>query len=137
MESNPVSVIADNAEYEKKMLRLSSIRTYFMFMMVLGLLAVMVVMFSMGAQLNRILAQAESTFTQLNSIAADINSADLPKMFDEINVLVKQGQSAASSAATGVEEAVATLDALDIETLNESIADLHAVIEPLSKFFGR
>lgn len=137
METNPVSVPAINAEYEKKMLRLSRIRTFFMFLMVAGLFVVTIFMFSMGAQLNRILLQAESTFTQLNGIAADINSANLPQMFQEINVLVEQGQVAASSAVTGVEEAVGTLDELDIETLNESIADLHAVIEPLSKFFGR
>ncbi len=137
MEANPVSVPAASAEYEKKMLRLSRIRTFFMFLMVAGLFVVTVFMFSMGAQLNGILVQAESTFTQLNGIAADINSANLPQMFQEINVLVEQGQVAASSAVTGVEEAVGTLDELDIETLNESIADLHAVIEPLSKFFGR
>ncbi|HWR24089.1 MAG TPA: hypothetical protein VN366_11505 [Feifaniaceae bacterium] len=137
MEVNPASAQSANVEYEKKMLRLSRIRTFFMFLMVAGLFAVIIFVLPMGAQLNRILLQAESTFTQLNGIAADIGSADLPQMFGEINVLVEQGQAAASSAAAGVEEMMGTLDELDIETLNKSIADLHAVIEPLSRFFSR
>ena len=137
METNPVSAQQTSVTYEKKMLQLSRIRTFLMFLMAVALFGVTMFMILAGTQLNRILIQAESTFTQLNTIAADINSANLPQMFHEINVLVEQGQTAASSAATGVEEAVRTLDELDIKTLNESIADLHAVIEPLSKFFGR
>ena len=135
METNPASTQQD-AEYEKKMLQLSRIRTVLMLLMAVALFGVTLFMISAGAQINRILLQAETTFTQLNAIADDIHSANLPLMFDEINVLVEQGQTAASSAAIGVGEAVRTLNELDIETLNESIADLHAVIEPLSKLLG-
>ena len=136
METN-AETTKQYTEYEKKMLRLSRIRTLLSLLMVAALALVALFLVSAASQLNRILTQAESTFVQLNVIATDINDANLPEMFQEINVLVEQGQTAASSAATGVEEAVNTLDELDIETLNKSIADLHAVIEPLSSFFQR
>ncbi len=136
METN-AETTKQYTEYEKKMLRLSRIRTLLSLLMVAALALVALFLVSAASQLNRILTQAESTFVQLNVIATDINDANLPEMFQEINVLVEQGQTAASSAATGVEEAVNTLDELDIETLNKSIADLHAVIEPLSRFFQR
>ena len=136
MESSP-AVERQSTDYEKKMLKLSRIRTILLLVMAAALVAVALFAFSFGSQINRILYQAEDTFVQLNVIAADINASNLPEMFGEINVLVEQGQVAAASAATGAEKAFSTLEEIDVETLNKSIQDLHAVIEPLSRFFKR
>ncbi len=134
---NSTPVQDAQAEYRKKMLNLARFRTLLSALMTLVLLFMGGFALTMGARLNGILNSAESTFTQLDMIATDINEADLPGMFDEINTLVQDGQAAASTAATGVEDALARIEKLDIETLNKTIQDFSAVVEPLSRLFGR
>lgn len=134
---NSTPVQDAQAEYRKKMLNLARFRTLLSALMTLVLLFMGGFALTMGARLNGILNSAESTFTQLDMIATDINEADLPGMFDEINTLVQDGQAAASTAATGVEDALARIEKLDIETLNKTIQDFAAVVEPLSRLFGR
>ena len=134
---NSTPVQDAQAEYRKKMLNLARFRTLLSVLMTLVLLFMGGFALTMGARLNGILNSAESTFTQLDMIATDINEADLPGMFDEINTLVQDGQAAASTAATGVEDALARIEKLDIETLNKTIQDFAAVVEPLSRLFGR
>lgn len=134
---NSMPVQDAQTEYRKKMLNLSRFRNMLLVLMTLVLLFMGAFAFTMGARLNSILNSAESTFTQLNMIATDINEADLPGMFGEINTLVQDGQAAASTAATGLEDALNKIESLDIETLNKTIRDFAAVVEPLSKLFGR
>lgn len=124
-------------EYLKKMLRHSRLRTLLTAIMTAIFLGLGVFALQAGAQLNHILYEAETTFSKLSAISADIGEADVPGMIDEINVLVQDGQTAAAAATDSMQTAAAKVDALDIDTLNQSIQDFAAVVEPLSKLFGR
>ena len=66
----------------------------------------------------------------LEDVTAQLAEADLGGMAEEVGELVHTSQSS-------VEEALAKLNEIDLETLNKAISDLAAVVEPLANFFGR
>lgn len=132
-----LSVQDTQTEYLKKMLRHSRLRTLLTAVMTLIFLGLGVFALQAGTQLNSILYEAETTFSKLSAISADIEEADVPGMIEQINVLVQDGQTAAAAATGSMQTAAAKMDALDIDTLNHSIQDFAAVVEPLSKLFGR
>ena len=57
----------------------------------------------------------QQTSKELGTISTSISSDGLPKLYESLDNLNK----------------------LDMETLNQSIADLAAVIDPLARFFGK
>ena len=127
----------DSAYYYKKMLSQSRLRTFFCGVIALVIAALGIFAISAASQVNRILYNAESTFDNLNEIAADFQEVDLQGMLSEVNVLIEDGQSAAADASAGMAKAVEKIETLDIEKLNQSIEDFSAIVEPLSRFFGR
>jgi N-acyl-L-homoserine lactone synthetase len=138
MEPSAIISVQDaQTEYMKKMLRHSRLRTLFTAVMTVIFLGLGVFALQAGAQLNRILYEAETTFSKLSAISAQIDEADVPGMIEQINVLVQDGQTAAAAATDSMQTAADKMEALDIDTLNRSIQDFAAVVEPLSRLFGR
>jgi N-acyl-L-homoserine lactone synthetase len=138
MEPSAIISVQDaQTEYLKKMLRHSRLRTLLTAIMTMVFLGLGVFALQAGTQLNRILYEAETTFSKLSAISTDIDEADVPGMIAQINVLVEDGQTAAAAATDSMQTAAAKMEALDIDTLNQSIQDFAAVVEPLSKLFGR
>lgn len=76
------------------------------------------------------IAQAEEVLGNLARVTEDLSDADLPGLIDNLNGLVTE-------SGAGIQEAMETLGAVDIETLNEAIGDLQAIVEPLARLFGR
>lgn len=138
MEPSAIISVQDaQTEYLKKMLRQSRLRTLLTAVMTMIFLGLGVFALQAGAQLSSILYEAETTFSKLSAISSEIDEADVPGMIEQINVLVQDGQTAAAAATDSMQTAAAKMEALDIDTLNQSIQDFAAVVEPLSKLFGR
>lgn len=68
------------------------------------------------------------TFAEVDSAVAQIG--DMREELDSAMEEMASGMEALKTAASGMDE-------LDFGTLNEAIADLGAVVEPLSRLFGR
>lgn len=82
--------------------------------------------------LQQMADQAGTVMANLDTVAQDLADADLGSMVENVNTLAADSQ-------TVITEAIEKLDTIDIDTLNQAIADLADVVEPLakvSKFFG-
>ena len=82
--------------------------------------------------LQQMADQAGTVMANLDTVAQDLADADLGSMVENVNTLAADSQ-------TVITEAIKKLDTIDIDTLNQAIADLADVVEPLakvSKFFG-
>lgn len=86
-------------------------------------------------QLRQIIMQTETVLTNLETVTTELASADLPGMVSEIDVLVGNVDELVSTSQTGVEQAIAKINAISFDQLNEAIKDLSDVIEPIAKFF--
>lgn len=73
----------------------------------------------------------------LEEISAQLAAIDMTEMGKNINDLLVQAQASLANAEEALAKASETLDAIDIEALNNAIADLKAVIQPLANFVNR
>ena len=73
--------------------------------------------------------QLESVMTNLESITAELDQADLGGMVENVDSL-------ATSTQTGLAQALEKLNAIDFETLNRAIENLADVVQPLANFFN-
>ena len=71
----------------------------------------------------------DQAVASLSNVALELEKTDLPQMLDEIGKLVGASQEA-------IAETRKKIDSMDIDSLNEAIADLSAVVSPLAKLFG-
>ena len=74
--------------------------------------------------LTEVLDQTRPVLNNLEQATAQIAQMDLVGMAGNVEELVTSGQ-----------EAMQTLTGVDLDTLNQAIADLAAVVEPLRKIF--
>ncbi len=75
-------------------------------------------------QLMEVLDQVKTVLNHLEQATAQLAQMDLVGMAGNVEELVTSGQ-----------EAMQTLSGVDLETLNQAIEDLAAVVEPLRKIF--
>ena len=81
-------------------------------------------------QINAVLEQMQTVLGNLEQTTAQLASMDLQSMVSNVDALVATGQE-------GLEQTMAKLNSIDIKTLNQAIADLAKVIEPLANFVSR
>ena len=81
-------------------------------------------------QLELLAAHAESVLINLETVTAELKKLDMVAMVKNINTLVATSQ-------TGVEEALASIQNIDFDTLNQAIEDLAAVVEPMANLLKR
>lgn len=81
---------------------------------------------------------------ELNSVAATLNQVDFVGMSESISELTEQGKDTLSTALGDVETsldsmqtALDNISKLDVDGLNQSIADLSAIVDPMARLFGR
>ena len=67
--------------------------------------------------------------TELETITKELSTVDWNKLSTDIGETAVQAQESMKVAGEAVE-------AMDIESLNEAIRDLKAIVEPLAKLFG-
>lgn len=87
---------------------------------------------SHAEQVSRQLAEAdiEGVMTDLKDVTAQMASTDLGGLAQDVSELVQTTQES-------VEEAMGKVNSMDLESLNQAIADLASVVKPLAALFGR
>lgn len=93
------------------------------------LIIVAVSMLSFNARFNNIYKSLSTVSQNLEEITTELADADLGGMVKEIDSLAKNSQ-------TSLSEAMEKLNAIDIETLNSSIAGLNTAVKSFSGLFG-
>lgn len=111
-------------EKQNRIMRLIAVLMVLIFVVVVGAVAIM------GPKLNKALDDTNTAVAKMETMVSELEEADLPGLINDTRKLVDQSNQ-------GVGEAVEKIDALDIQSLNDAIAGLKAVVEPLSKLFGR
>lgn len=77
-------------------------------------------------QINTVLTQLQTVLGNLEQTTAQLAEVDLQSMVTNVDTLVTTGQA-------GLEQTMEKLNSIDFDTLNQAIADLSKVIEPLAK----
>ena len=77
-------------------------------------------------QIDGVLNQMQGVLTDLGTTTEQLAQIDLSGMVTGVDTLV-------TTAQQGLNETFGKLDTIDFATLNKAIADLAAVVEPLSK----
>ncbi len=81
-------------------------------------------------QVNGMLNDIQPAIDNLNKVTQDLADADINGMLKDVDKLV-------TSSEKNLGEALQTITDIDIKSLNESIADLNAVVKPLASMFRR
>ena len=77
-------------------------------------------------QVTDVATQLQTVLGNLEQVTQELATIDMAGMVADVDALVISGQQ-------GITQAVEKIAALDIDTLNQAIADLAKVIEPLAK----
>ena len=75
-------------------------------------------------------ARAEAVVINLENITTELEEVDFKGIAENLDALVVNSQ-------TSLQEATAKLNGIDLESLNQAIQDLAAVVSPLARLFGR
>ena len=73
---------------------------------------------------------------QLSIVADNLEQIDVTYMTESVTNLAVTGTESLETAMRQVTAALENLNKLDIDTLNQSIADLGAIVEPMARLFG-
>lgn len=73
---------------------------------------------------------ADEIMVNISKVTKELAEADLTGSLEEMDKLIARSQ-------TAMELAVARIDEMDIETLNQAIRDLDAIVSPLADLFGK
>ena len=77
------------------------------------------------------------TVKALDEVSRQLQEIDWIGLNDDLGELLVQAEASLADAQEALTKTSESLDALDIETLNEAISDLKTVIEPLANFTSR
>ena len=78
-------------------------------------------------------AKVDEIVSSLSSVSRQLSEVDWVELTDNINTVATDAQASLADA----QEALQKVKDLDIESLNQAITDLQAVVEPLAAFTKR
>ncbi len=127
----PISTPAQDPMLEqqkllKAMYRMSIIRT----------VACLLIFLVIAGSALYILPGVKRLVDQLSIVADNLEQIDVTYMSESVTNLAVTGTESLETAMRQVTDALENLNKLDIETLNQSIADLGAIVEPMARLFG-
>lgn len=82
-------------------------------------------------------AKLEEIVDSLKQVSTQLALVDWESMGKNINTAAVQAQESLVTAQEALAKAGETIDEMDIESLNQAIKDLQAVVEPLAKLVGK
>ena len=91
---------------------------------------VLLVILELAPEVLSLARQADVVMDNLETVTTELTQLDLENMVKNIDSLVTSSQE-------GVKAATDKLDQIDFDTLNDAIADLSDVVEPLAKIANR
>ena len=105
------------------------------------MLVVALALIVLSVQVGGVLEEANSAIAEITVLTQELNAvleeSNITELLNNAIVLIAESGDALKQALEGVDDALATVSEIDIETLNDAIADLKKVVEPLAKLFGR
>ncbi len=117
-------------KYAKKQGRIVTLAAVFCVAIMIGIailvLSVLPKVVTLLDQANGIATQADVVMKDLNVVTKQLAEADITGMLDDVSSLVVQSEES-------INDAMKKIDAMDIEGLNNAIADLQDVIAPLAR----
>ena len=127
----PISTPAQDPMLEqqkllKAMYRMSIIRT----------VACLLIFLVIAGSALYVLPGVKRLVDQLSIVADNLEQIDVTYMTESVTNLAVTGTESLETAMRQVTAALENLNKLDIDTLNQSIADLGAVVEPMARLFG-
>lgn len=129
VETKPIAV--DTAAEQLKLLK----RIHFMG--VVRTIACLLVCLILAGSALYVLPGVNQLVGRLNVVVSNLEQIDINLMTESVTNLAVTGTEGIETALVQVSAALETINRLDIEGLNKSIADLGAVIEPMAKLFGK
>ena len=107
-------------------------------------LAAIVLCAGLRPRATKTLRGIDAATEELNSVASTLNQVDFVGMSESISELTEQGKDTLNTALGDVEAsldsmqtALDNISRLDVDGLNQSIADLSAIVDPMARLFGR
>lgn len=95
----------------------------------------------LSIQIGGVLEEANSAIEEISVLTHELNTvleeSHITELLNNANALIEESGDSLTKALEDVDIALNTINQIDIETLNEAIADLKKVIEPLAKLFGK
>jgi len=97
-------------------------------------------------KMNRTLKQAETVMTEAEGLAEATGAAleGIPELLSQcqgsltgIDEMVGNVNGLVEDNTEAITESIEKLNGVDFETLNQSIRELHSILEPIANFFGR
>jgi len=79
---------------------------------------------------------AETALNDLSAVSRQLSAVDFAGMLQRVDSLITETRTGLNSALTESQAALQKIQQIDIASLNQSIADLRAVITPLKNLFG-
>lgn len=110
----------------RKQLFTSRIQCLFSLIALVCCLVILINILTLLPQIELLAQEANVVLTNLQVVTEELADLNLQGMITDIDDLVITSQK-------GVNAAVSKIEQIDFETLNEAIADLSSVIEPLAK----
>ena len=92
---------------------------------------------TLAVSANEVISKADRLTSNFEAVSQQLVDSDISGMLEEVKGLIGQTESGVTEALTGVQETLEKIQELDMDTLNQSIADLNAVVGPLRQMFGR
>ena len=127
----PISTPAQDPMLEqqkllKAMYRMSIIRT----------VACLLIFLVIAGSALYVLPGVKRLVDQLSIVADNLEQIDVTYMTESVTNLAVTGTESLETAMRQVTAALENLNKLDIDTLDQSIADLGAIVEPMARLFG-
>lgn len=89
------------------------------------------------AQVDVMMADVQTVVADLDEVAKSLQEVDFSEIADNINGMVRQSGEAVTEAMEQMDQALQSVEELDIEGLNAGISRFNSVVEPLAKLFGK
>ena len=136
-------------DYEKKNLKMNRIKMICVIAIaVIALFTALLLLINVGSVVGKIETLSQSvteTSESINAVAKDLNKVDLQKLGASLQTIADDGEDTIlaigkvagnmDSLMKSAEDALAKINSIDIQELNDGIKTLGEVLEPLAKFF--
>ncbi|MCI9364026.1 MAG: hypothetical protein HFG17_07185 [Oscillospiraceae bacterium] len=91
---------------------------------------------SLLPHITNVLSQANTVLVELETTAKTVNET-IPNTMQDVNSLIAQSRMGIDTALVSIQTALGKINDIDIDSLNQAIADLAGIVRPLSALLGR
>ena len=134
-EQKLLQLLERTEKTNRKLLIYTSVQTIFSVIAATLCIVLLLLGIKMLPQLQETVTQVQTIITNVETITDGFAESDLASLTSAVNSLVENMDGLVHITEGGVLDAIAKINEIDLEALNDAISDLSAVIEPLAKFF--